>query len=414
MVYIPSRLGRVAVKEQGSGWGTAETSFAAANALRCEATLPSLVREALSVDNMRGAFHAPEVTPGSKVGTTISLRFPAHGWNTSGAAISGNPTEHPEALIVKNALGSAVQDGHQTDLLSSGTASDPEFTSATDGLAGSAQLYPVNAAATVFGVGWAEEVTQGTPDAVALAEALDAAPDTSGSTTAHGSNSIYLSVDQPTPITVEWYGAHSSAILRLFDGIVTRLRLIVDPRGKLMWEADLVFGGWTLASDDSATALGDYASPKPELAAVMGANGGRLMVGGTSIAAAGSLSAEVTVEHSTVGSYSSDQGVAAFVVQNRTVTCEVQVPANNLGEAAGEDLNPTPGTDTDIVQLDLANGGGSSFSMLLPTARLMEQIPLEDMDGIVGVKRVYGAGRYASDDSAEDAPANTAFRVAYL
>ena len=55
---IPTTTGRFAVKEQASGWGTAETSFANANFLEAQITVPTPAQGSVSADVMRASFFA--------------------------------------------------------------------------------------------------------------------------------------------------------------------------------------------------------------------------------------------------------------------------------------------------------------------------------------------------------------------
>jgi hypothetical protein len=90
---IPTTTGRFAVKEQASGWGTAETSFANANFLEAQVTIPTPTQGSVSADVMRASFFATSRVASGKGPTDISLTMPLHGFST--AAPSDAPSEHP-------------------------------------------------------------------------------------------------------------------------------------------------------------------------------------------------------------------------------------------------------------------------------------------------------------------------------
>jgi len=55
---IPTSTGRFAVKEQASGWGTAETSFANANFLEAQIVIPTPAQDSVQAEVMRASYFA--------------------------------------------------------------------------------------------------------------------------------------------------------------------------------------------------------------------------------------------------------------------------------------------------------------------------------------------------------------------
>ena len=155
----PTTLGRFAVKEQSSGWGTEETSFANANFLEAQITIPTPAQDSVQADVMRAGFFATTRVASGKGPTEISLTMPLHGFST--AAPTGDATEHPDALLLRSALGAAAQDGYATDL-TGGTNQTATVTSGQD-LPGFALLAPMaSTSPTEYSVGWVQDRDSGT------------------------------------------------------------------------------------------------------------------------------------------------------------------------------------------------------------------------------------------------------------
>jgi len=121
MGYAPSNIGRFALKTQGA-WGTAETSFAAANYVEASVMIPTPVQEALRTDATRGGYYAQRVVAGSKKDATFTLSMPLHGF--SDATPTGDPgAAHPDALLIASALGAYNIKGFASSAVTGGTAS---------------------------------------------------------------------------------------------------------------------------------------------------------------------------------------------------------------------------------------------------------------------------------------------------
>lgn len=399
MALAPYRTGRLSVKAQGA-WGTAAGSWAAANYVEAEVSVPAPVQEALQTDTMRGGFYESTVVAGSKAGMEVSLRMPLHGFST--ASPSGDPTVHPDALLLASALGAAKQDAYAASSITGGTASQLEYTaSSADALwEGHALLAAISGG---HSIGWATSVTTATPDTIDLIADLSAVP--SGSGAVYGSNVIYLSTTQPTPFSLLWEGADGNSKITFFDGVVTSAKLTLSPKGQPMLEATCRFADWTNAGTGGAP--GDYAlTDLPQMPAAIGANGARYVLAGSAVNAA-TFEVEITSEVSEAPGHASAQGVAQYVVTNRTVRTTVQVPASDLST-----IN-APGTSAGVVQLDLNTTPGRALSVLMPLAQVMELEQLGDAGGIVALTSVYGPLNYTGDDTST-APARTDFRIAFL
>ena len=81
---IPFGFGRLAVKEQSGGWGTAETSFANANYVEAQITSPpSPMQDSEQMPVLRGDVYAPTRVAGGRAPTEIQITMPLHGFSTA-------------------------------------------------------------------------------------------------------------------------------------------------------------------------------------------------------------------------------------------------------------------------------------------------------------------------------------------
>jgi hypothetical protein len=400
MALAPFRTGRLAIEAQGA-WGTAASTFATGTWLEAEVAVPTPVQEALQTDTMRGGFYESTVVAGSKAGMEVSLRMPLHGFST--ASPSADPTAHPDAVLLASVLGASALNGYAASDITGGTASQLEYTasSAVAAHEGHALMVAISGG---YSIGWATSVTTSTPDTIDLIEDLSAVP--TGSGAVYGSNVCYLSTTQPTPFSLLWLGADGNSKITFFDGVVTSAKLALNPKGQPMMECTCRFANWTNAGTGGAP--GDYVyTDRPQMPAALGANGARYLLAGAAVNAA-TFEVEVTAEVSEAPGHAADQGVAQYVVTNRTVRATVQVPASDLST-----IN-APGTSGGTVQLDLSTTSpGRALSILMPLAQRQELETLGDAGGIVALTTVFGPSNYAGDDTST-APANTDFRVAFL
>ena len=251
MAYAESRIGKVQIKQQGA-WGTAATSFTAANLVECEMTYPTLLTEAISTEAMKGNYHHDTVLAGSEQGTTFELRFPLHGWDTSGAAITGDPSvsNNPEVLMLQSALGGLIVQGY-TENVAGGSAS---VVNITDGFVdsawiGSAQLFDISGGNT--SVGWVKSVDgSGDPDTVTPLVILAGTPQAG---TGYGSATTYLDTGTPLPLTVQYMGANEGGNgvgCELVDCVVTSFKISMNPREQLMCDVSLIAASWSVLTSD--------------------------------------------------------------------------------------------------------------------------------------------------------------------
>ena len=408
MAYAESRIGKVQIKQQGA-WGTAATSFTAANLVECEMTYPTLLTEAISTEAMKGNYHHDTVLAGSEQGTTFELRFPLHGWDTSGVAIEDNPdvANNPEVLMLQSALGGLIVQGY-TENVAGGSTS---VVNITDGFVnadwiGSAQLYDISGGNT--SVGWVKSVDgSGSPDTVTPLVILAGTPQAG---TGYGSATTYLDTGTPLPLTVQYMGANEGGNgvgCELVDCVVTSFKISLNPREQLMCDVSLIAGSWSVLTSNVTD---QYTYSYNQMGVLTSENGARMV--NSSGVAVESFTAEVTIENTVapVGSVSGAQGISQFASTNRAVTFNLTVPATSSGFATNVF---TPGQATGAMQIDICQGAGKSFSAVIPSGVITEQDTIGDQDGLIAITRVIGCAKYASDGASTDA-GNKAFRIALL
>ena len=408
MAITLSNKGRVAIKQQ-SAWGTPETSFASTDYLEVEAPfIPPLSREAIRANVYQPGYTEPEILAGSKSPTELTFRFPLHGW--SSATPSADPTVFPDALIFEMALGDLGGDGYSTANLGGGTPANEE-TTYTDGTAdtawqGYAVSYPTSGLRTIA---WLETVTTASsPDEVFF---LGTTPRNVTSGTAYGSLVAWLSNTAQLPATFDWYGSDANAHIRYSDGLPTSVRLIASTKTQPMVEVTMRFLTWDNLGTGGALTPAAYGYP--QIPPTLGANGSRLAINSSDLCFA-TATIEITQELAENECGSATEGAGSMSVLGRRVTLEVVFLDDDLA-TIGVGSTVAPGsTLAGPLQLDLATiTPGRSASMLIPAPVLLEQPTLQDLGGKLATRVLIGCRDYTAD-TGSTAPADTAFRMAWL
>lgn len=408
MAYAESRIGKVLVKQQGA-WGTAATSLTADNLMEVEMSYPTLVTEAISTEAMKGNYHNDTVLAGSEQGTTFELRFPLHGWDTSGTTIGEDPdvANNPEVLLLQSALGGLIVQGYSAGVAAGSTTTVVNYTDgdAGTGWQGSAQLYDIGSGN--FGAGWVKSVDAGaSPDTVTLIRALSAAP---AAGKAYGSATAYLDTGTPLPLTVQYMGANEGGNgvgCQLVDCVVTSFKLTVNPREQVMCDVSLIAGSWSTLTSDVTD---QYAYSYNQLGVLMSENGARMVSAAGEVEA---FSSEITIENTVVpvGKVGGAQGIAQFASTLRAVTMSMTVPATSAGFATNL---LAPGANMGTMQMDLCQAAGKSMSILIPAGVMTEQTTVGDQDGLIALTRTIGCAKYTADQASTNA-GNKAFRIALM
>tara|TARA_R110000824_G_scaffold11125_2_gene48373 strand:+ start:1914 stop:3173 length:1260 start_codon:yes stop_codon:yes gene_type:complete len=417
---IPTTLGRFAVKEQASGWGTPETVFANANFLEAQITVPTPGQMSVQADVMRASWFATTRVDGGKGPTEISLTMPLHGFST--AAPTGDATEHPDALLLRSVLGGSAQNGYATDP-NGGDLNTLNVNAAIANIGGYAVLAPMASTSPVeYSTGWVKTKTTTAYDmqnnfALTAAGATQT-PDTAG--TIFGSNAVFLSNTQPTPFTMEWLGSAANVSFRFSDCVVTSATIDLNAREQPQLGVTIRSANWTNAGSagGGAPSPADLAN-RPQMPVVLSDNGAR-MVSSTGEQKAGSATITMTAEVADEINYDAPQGISQFVVLKRSTEISVVAPA--LSGATANDVlaNPTslltPGTAAGAVQLDAGTTPGRAFSVLIPAGQVKEVQALGDTNSLVSITTVMECAIYSGDttDGTSDPVMDTPFRIAFL
>ena len=405
MVFQPSKLGRIAVAEQSdwiSAGGSAASTTATTAVCEAEISYPSQTQAALSTDAIAGVFRSPRISAGALAGT-FSLTMPIHAWSSatpSAAPAAGNL--FPDAMFLKHVLGGVSYSGFSpdTDSITGGTTSVLTMDGADTAvmLPGQAILVPL---ASGHSVGWIQSVDEtASPDNVTLTAQLSAVPASTGQV--YGSISTFMNTTTNAPLTVTWQANNANSQIRMEDCVVTSATIAATPKEQPKLTVELQAKSWTNVG--SGGAPGQYAFPLPQLPALIGNNNARLTVSNTATNVS-TFEIAITNDVAEVLSHASTEGVAQFVTTNRAVTCSFTAPAETLATMA-------PGTAR-ILQLDLANVPGQSFSCIIPGAILQESSSIGDSEGLISESFVYASGGYTSDENSDNA-GNSLARVAWL
>ena len=413
---IPTTLGRFAVKEQSSGWGTPETSFANANYLEAQIMVPTPGQASVKADVMRASWFATTRVDGGKGPSELSLTMPLHGFST--AAPSGDPTEHPDALLLRSVLGGNATNGYATDV-TGGTNQTLTVTTGAGGIGGFAVMAPMGSTSpTEYSTGWVKTKASGTYTMQrkwALTSAgADQTPDSSG--TVYGSNAVFLSNTQPTPFTLEWLGSTANTKFRFSDCVVTSATINLNAREQPQLAVTIRSANWTNVGSGGAPST-EALTNRPQMPVVLSDNGARV-VDANGEQKAGSATITMTAEVADELNYDAPQGISKFVVLKRNVEVSMVAPAAASGASSLD--NPasllTPGTSAGAVQLDAGTTPGRAFSALIPSGQVKEVQALGDSNSLVSITTVLECAIYSGDTTDGDTTAvlNTPFRVAFL
>lgn len=397
MAIALTNRGRLAIKEQGSGWGTAETSFSATDYLEIDAPfVPVLPRETLEAETFRPGFTVAESVPGVKIGSLSWTQF-LHG--VSSTTPTDNPTIHPDALLFKAALGTGGADGYSATV-TGGTAAIPTDSSIPTAHAGYAALYPLSSG---YSVGWNSVVTGNTSSDLLVD--LSASP---AAGTALGSYVAWLTTAAATPLTLEWQGTDSTAKIRYYDALPSKLTLTLAAKQAPKLAVEMQFLNW--ANVGSGGAPSDYAYSYPRVPAFIGANGARVLFAGGSAVCATQVVIEITQVLEPADCASGDQGVGSLVVVDRQVRVSVTRNPTDYGVTPWTDTVATTAT---ALQIDACTTPGRAFSFALPNPKIMSAPTPQGNGNLLGLTTVYGPQIYSSD-TGTTAPADTAARAAFL
>ena len=411
----PTTLGRFAVKEQASGWGTAETSFANANFLEAQIAIPTPAQGSVQAEVMRASWFATTRLANGKGPTELSLTMPLHGFSTD--APTTYPSENPDGLLLRSALGGSTQFGYATDV-AGGDATSLEVGSGESAICGLAVMAPM-AVSGDYSIGWVKQKESDTYTMqrkwALTAAGAEQTPDSSG--TVYGSNAIYLTATQPTPFTLEWLGSSANINYRFFDCVVTSATITLNAREQPTLAVTIKAANWENTVSGGAPSAAALTN-RPQMPVVMSDNGARV-VDATGEQKAGTSTINITTDVADEINFDAPQGIAKFVVTKRTVDMQMTAPTAATGETGSID-NPAsllaPGASAGALQLDAGTTPGRAFSALIPNGVVKEIQALGDANALVSVTTTVECAIYAGDttDGSTGDVMNTPFRLAFL
>lgn len=390
--------GRLAVKVQASSWGTAETSFTSADLVEAVGPIvPPMPRETLSVDTYRPGNGAPSRVPGSKAGGTISLTIPLHG--VSATTPTDNPTIHPDATIVRAALGSGNTDGYSATV-TGGTAAAATDSSIPVAHAGFASLYPIGGG--LYSVGWNSTVVASTSSTF-----LNGLAGTPAAGTALGSYVCWLSSTNATPLTIDWLGTDATAHIRYVDCLPSKITITLAAKQTPTMEVEFTFLSWTNVGSGGAPA--DYAYTYPRIPAFIGANGARTVFDDAD-ACPKTVVIEITQALEQVECGTATDGADSLQWTDRMLRVSV---TSTPPDWSASPVSLAPGDVVDPLQIDACTTPGRAFSCRLPAPQVAEQPTPVGNGNLLGMTTIY-EGRVFAGDTGATAPADTPAQVAWL
>lgn len=360
---FPLNIGRVYIKEQASSWGTAETSFAAANAISAKVFLPDFAMEALEAETFRGGWHAHALEQGSREGAEFTIEHVLQG--SSLTTPVADPVENPDALLIRSALGSGAAYGYRSNQLNSAgqTTALIKFLNnqATAAGVGMGMLVPVTGLPRE--ITWPKTFTDGATDDFVPWLNLAAAADYNGGTNVvYGGRTLWTSLTQPTPFTAQIHLGQSdgNAGVRFRDCAVTGGKLTCLAGKQPIIAHTCKAGYWSIAGSWTPAI---YANQYPELPMLCGANGSRVRYGGSATTFPG-----VEIEWtSTLGDPVKNLGATDAFAKYIVVEREFKVTVTELVTDYGGQIY-YPGTEVATgMQIDLCNIPGRGAGVFVPT-----------------------------------------------
>ena len=405
---FPTNIGRVYVKTQAGGWGTAESSFAATDLISAKANLPKPVMEALVSESFRGGWHAFVREPGSRQGATTNIEHIPQGPSLTTPA--ADPSDYPEAILLASVMGSQAAIGYTSGALSAlgQTSSLIKFTDGTLATtwAGMAMIVPL--------VGGGREIVWGktistvaTPDEFTPWFTMGAAVDPAGTPKTYGGRVCWDSLTQPTPFTVQTLLGQSdgAAAIRLRDAVCNSAKFTLEANKQPQVNYGIVAGYW---SPDGTWTVAPYTVQYPELPPLFGSNGARVKYAGAATIFP-KVEIEFTANMQAVSGIGQTDGFAKFICTERD--CTITITELLTAYGTGQNL---PGTEVATgMQIDFSTAPGRALSMFFPTYQVAAVWEDEDTSGFAVRKTMYHTRPTALETAGANA-ANSCRRVALL
>jgi hypothetical protein len=404
---FPTNIGKVYVKAQAGGWGVAETSFADSDLISAGASLPKFMVEALESPQFRGGWHNFQIQPGSREGAEFPIDHICQGWSM--ATPAANPTESPDALMLRSVLGAGAAIGYTSGALepSGQTTSLVKLVDTTLSPAwpGMALLLPLAGGGRELA--WVKTIdSAATPDELVPWFTMAAAADGSGTPVTFGGYTCWDTIGTPAdPFTLQVLLGANNTGWRGRDSVCTRA-LITLEAGKQPKVAYTTLSGYW--SPDGTWTVAPYVLTRPELPGLMGANGSRARVPGVQTIFP-KIEIEFTADYQPARGLGQTDAFGEFICVGRSQ----QVTVTEVLGSYASSLR-FPGTETATgLQVDLCNIPGRAWSVFMPLPQVTVTDEDEDGNGFVVRKSVYKA-RHATVETAGTNASRSHTRVSLL
>ncbi|GMV72963.1 MAG: hypothetical protein AMXMBFR77_28000 [Phycisphaerales bacterium] len=411
MSYFLSRYGQATIIEESGGH--AQINLSAGQVLQDATFEFSPKLEVFMRDEaLRGAPGALLPLTAAFYGSTVTVKKPLYRWSET--LPTGNPTESPDALILKQAFGAAVSSGYQAAALDK--AESDKVTIALK--AGKDRtLYKAGGGiivhnGTSYAIAPIHTVVDDDPDTVNLLLPLPWDPSAGDdATTIYGVRTLSLSKGTRTSFTLHYQGEGAAMALYFVGALLESLKGTLDPMGVMQIEA--TFRVTHVQLDNSGVAItAPYEYTTSPLPVAMGSYGARL-IRGTAIPTTPAeldvhaLSFEVALAHSPVRGHGPSYGVRDVRVDPKFSMTYTKVLN------AAPDIGLNDNSNRYPLWFCAGNQPGAMFGLCVPKPTVVEIPGYTNVEGLWAQTYKVEAGFQTTDAPSTDTPANSGAR-AYL
>lgn len=389
-MYNPLEFGKVEIKAQ-SAWDTPETSGLVT--LDCDRFIPPISQELFERAAIRGGHYDLAPIPGTRKGGEMTLRFPLHGFSTSGGSLSADPTAWPDYQLIASALGGGMIGGYQaTALAAGGDANTLKIDTAQDETlykAGCGIIVPL---ASGYGMSFLKSVTDGglSDHTLELRVPMSAASASSGKT--YGTATGYSKLN-PTgdPYTIRWMSYDGDTRMLISACVVKSVKLTLGPAAQPMMEVTFVANSLEASTTSDLT---DYTYSYPTMPQSIANNGARCVVenGTTSptVVDVDDFELQITCDVRHAMGHSGEEGTTGAIITNR----KLELSYKRLITGA-----PAIAVDTSMTSLLLTLGSlpGRMWGLNIPSPVNVATPQLVDAGGVLAQQWVVRPGQYTGD-----------------
>jgi hypothetical protein len=395
--FSPGRVAKLSVKEQASSWGTPETTLT--EFIECTEPDFDFPMEVHRPDTIRAGHWTPVGVPGSRKGGTLSFTIRLHCVDST--ILSADPTEHLDAKLIKWALGASAIDGYEAGDDLTGTTVSAITTDVVGGYAAGQGVIVPPASGSDHLLGVVTTIAAGPPQVLTLLYKLHAAPTTDDPATVYGTNTIYPSIVQPTPLTFLLTGQATGQSWNFSDCLIEKCDIKVNPGGLLEAAFSVKVGTW--AHDNGGTALANYSHVTDYLPTAIGRYGGRFgHYTGTTLTdyPCGDIALSISNTLAEVLSFQGNDGIDRYVRTDQQISFSATLPFTDFPVVA-TDMQDLPGEDFDVIRYQLGTTPGSMFGIVIPAASI-ESIKKVDVGGLMGLSLEIVPNEFADDTGSRD------------